>query len=234
MHINLRLLLSTTLLVSAELFNPQANATPPQSGWWWNPAEGGRGFAIEVQNGVMFMAGFMYDSAGNPTWYTSGPTPMSSDVSYQGVWVSYGGGQTLNGPYKGATITNSAVGSIQMTFTSPTSGSLQLPNGTVIPLSRFQFSGASTGPGGAVSATCASSNFTVANFNSIKIGMTLEQVNQTMGCAYNPNYTQRGTGYVANSWVSNSGQSVLVFFDVNDATVTPLAAGVAFKTSNGF
>ncbi len=104
-----------------------ANATPPQNGWWWNPAEGGRGFAIEVQNGVMFMAGFMYDNAGNPTWYASGPTPMNSDTLYQGKWQSYGGGQTLNGLYKGATVTNGAVGSILVTFNSPTSATLQLP-----------------------------------------------------------------------------------------------------------
>src|ERR1700722_3698674 len=43
--------------------------TTPETGWWWNPAEGGRGFAIEIQGNAMYFAGYMYDPNGNALWY---------------------------------------------------------------------------------------------------------------------------------------------------------------------
>ena len=44
------------------------NARQPELGWYWNPAEGGRGYAIEVQNNRLFMAMFHYNQDGSPTW----------------------------------------------------------------------------------------------------------------------------------------------------------------------
>ena len=44
------------------------------SGWWYNAAENGRGFSIEVQGNTLDVVGFMYDGNGNPVWYiSSGP-----------------------------------------------------------------------------------------------------------------------------------------------------------------
>jgi hypothetical protein len=40
----------------------------PDSGWYFNPNESGRGFNIEIQGNTLFMAGFIYDTAGNPIW----------------------------------------------------------------------------------------------------------------------------------------------------------------------
>lgn len=119
--------------------NAPVSPTAPQTGWWWNPAEGGRGYTIEVQNGTLYMAGYMYDAAGNPTWYTFGPIlPVSTDT-YQGVWQQYGNGQTLTGLFKPAQMVNANVGNVTLKFQSPTVASLTMPNGVVIPLSRFQF-----------------------------------------------------------------------------------------------
>ncbi|MEJ0047567.1 MAG: hypothetical protein WDN04_16665 [Rhodospirillales bacterium] len=36
----------------------------PVSGYWWNPAEGGRGFVIEIEGSALYFAGFLYDSSG--------------------------------------------------------------------------------------------------------------------------------------------------------------------------
>ncbi|MCM2326529.1 MAG: hypothetical protein NDI88_01435, partial [Lysobacter sp.] len=33
---------------------------PPETGWWWNPAEDGRGFSLEVQGNNIFFAAFLY------------------------------------------------------------------------------------------------------------------------------------------------------------------------------
>lgn len=111
----------------------------PQAGWWWDPAQGGRGFSIEIQNGTLFMAGYMYDASGNPIWYASGPTPMINSNYYQGTWQQYGNGITLTGAYKSPTVTNSDVGVITLIFTSTTTATLILPDGSAIPLIRYSF-----------------------------------------------------------------------------------------------
>ena len=49
------------------LVTPQKNHQP-ETGWYWNPAEGGRGYALEVQNDKLFMAMFHYNDDGSPTW----------------------------------------------------------------------------------------------------------------------------------------------------------------------
>ncbi len=113
-------------------------ATQPQTGWWWNPAEPGRGYSVEVQDNTAFIAAYMYDGSGNPVWYASGPASLTSDNTYQGTWTSYSGGQTLLGTYQPPTGTSDA-GSLTIQFASPTAGTLTLPNGNQIPIQRFGF-----------------------------------------------------------------------------------------------
>ena len=112
-------------------------ATQPQTGWWWNPIEGGRGFSVEVQNNSAFIATYMYDGFGNPVWYASGPGALPSN-NYQGSWSAYTGGQTLTGPYKSpAGSTFSGILTVQ--FSSATAGVLTLPDGRQLPIERFSF-----------------------------------------------------------------------------------------------
>jgi uncharacterized protein (TIGR01370 family) len=113
-------------------------ATQPQTGWWWNPAEAGRGYSVEVQNDTAFVAAYMYDGSGNPVWYASGPATLTTGNTYQGTWTSYTGGQTLTGTYQPPTGTSDA-GSLTIQFSSPTAGTLTLPNGNQIPIQRFGF-----------------------------------------------------------------------------------------------
>lgn len=114
-------------------------AGTPEAGWWWNDTEGGRGYAIEIQNGTMFLAGYMYDEQGNPIWYASGPTAMTGPTTYQGVWQQYGNGQSLAGTYKLPSVVNDNVGAITIEFTSTTTATLTLPDGRQIALTRYQF-----------------------------------------------------------------------------------------------
>jgi hypothetical protein len=113
-------------------------ATNPQTGWWWNEQESGRGFAIEVQNGTLWLAGYMYDANGNPTWYLA-TGPMISSSEFQGAWAVFGGGQTLTGSYVPPTVTNANGGSVTLQFTNPTVATLTLPDGRQIPFERFNF-----------------------------------------------------------------------------------------------
>lgn len=113
-------------------------ASQPETGWWWNAAESGRGWAIEIQAGTAFIAGFLYDSDGKPVWYVS-QNPVSGTTTYQGVWAQYGNGQTLTGSYQPANVTNASVGAVTIQFNSTTTATLTLPDGRTVSLTRFVF-----------------------------------------------------------------------------------------------
>ncbi len=116
-----------------------APAVIPETGFWFNPAEGGRGYVIEVHsNGNLFIGGFMYDANGNAIWYASGPGAMSGS-NYTGVWQQFGNGETLTGAYKPSGVVNPAVGTITVQFLTPTTGTLTLPDGRQISIVRFPF-----------------------------------------------------------------------------------------------
>jgi hypothetical protein len=131
--------------VAIERFNIVTNglaAVPrpnqPESGWWWNPNESGRGFFIEWQDGSADLAGYMYDDNGNPVWYLSvQPTP--NITAFSGSWWLYGGGQSLMGTYRPATRINENVAPVTITFTSATTATMTLPNGRTTSLQRHRF-----------------------------------------------------------------------------------------------
>ena len=116
---------------------PQAGS--PQSGWWWNPNESGRGWAIEIQGSAIFAGGFMYNTDGSPIWYlaTGG---MQSPTLYQGQWNQYCCGQTLGGAYQPNRLQGSAA-STTIQFTSPTTAVITLPGGRQTTIQRFNFGG---------------------------------------------------------------------------------------------
>ncbi|MEO8136029.1 MAG: hypothetical protein ABI831_18895, partial [Betaproteobacteria bacterium] len=94
------------------------------TGWWWNPAESGRGFSLEVQGDTMFLAGFMYNDSGQPVWYISSGK-MSTPTHFVGTLQQIGGGQTIGGPYHfPTTFTN--VGTVTIDFASFEQGTMTL------------------------------------------------------------------------------------------------------------
>ena len=117
-----------------------AQSNQPEGGWWWNPAESGRGFFLEWQGGEIFMAGYMYDDAGNPIWYlSSNTTPSTNLQSYQNTWWQYANGQTLTGAFKPAAQVNNNVGPVSITFQGSENALMTLPGGRVTALRRFRF-----------------------------------------------------------------------------------------------
>ncbi len=100
------------------------NAVVPQDGWWWNPLEGGRGFAFERQGDQLFMAAFLYDESGAPTWYVATMTRQTNGA-FQGDLLRYSGGQTLLGPYRSPTPANLGF-TASLSFESPTSATLDV------------------------------------------------------------------------------------------------------------
>ena len=115
-------------------------ANQPENGWWWNPDESGRGFFLEWQGGVLDVAGYMYDDAGNPVWYISVDSMKGADGrTFSNHWLSYGGGQTLTGAWQQNHQVSDDVAPLTIQFSGPDSAILTLPNGRTTALTRQRF-----------------------------------------------------------------------------------------------
>jgi hypothetical protein len=115
-----------------------AVADQPESGWWWNPQEDGRGFFVEWQGSNAFIAAYMYDPTGLPIWYASqAATPNAR--SFSGNWTQYAHGQTLTGAYAPAGVAISNVSPVTITFSGADSAVMTLPGGRTTALTRFRF-----------------------------------------------------------------------------------------------
>jgi len=117
------------------LWAASASAALPDSGWYWNSAEPGRGFILEIQNNTLFISGFLYDTLGNQIWVYSGGV-MSSDRTYSGPAYRTTSGQRLGGTYQAAT--NVPFGTATITFTSTVTANVSI-NGYNFGLTRFVF-----------------------------------------------------------------------------------------------
>ena len=115
---------------------PKANQ--PETGWWWNPEEDGRGFFMEWQNGTIDLAGYMYDDQGNSVWYL-GVYETPNMRSMSGNWWSYANGQSMLGAYKPATRVSDNVAPVSITFSGPDTALMTLPNGRTTQLRRHRF-----------------------------------------------------------------------------------------------
>jgi len=121
-----------------------AGMAAPQTGWWWNPAESGRGFFIEKNAGDrIFFASFLYAYNGRATWGAS--APQLSEGSFNGSLDAFAHGQTLTGAYVAPSATVGAMGNLTLTFTDPWHGSIIWAGGTT-PIQRFSFADNSNPP----------------------------------------------------------------------------------------
>ena len=124
--------------IVADGVNVAPVAGQPENGWWWNPAESGRGFFIEWQGNTFDLAGYMYDDQGNPVWYLA--VYATTDITQAaGNWWTYANGQTLTGIYKPATQTSNNFAPVAIRFTSSTTAVLTLPDGRTTNLQRQRY-----------------------------------------------------------------------------------------------
>ena len=116
------------------------SAATPETGWWWNAAQPGRGFFIDVQGRRLFLAAMMYESDGTSRWYTATGElifgPFGLNPTMTASLEEYGGGPTLSGAYT-TPARRSVKGQVTLTFASTTAAVLTLPNGTSVALARF-------------------------------------------------------------------------------------------------
>jgi hypothetical protein len=121
------------LALAISMLTPRAQAqTPaftidtsfasPLTGLWWNPNESGWGATITQQSYMMFVTMFVYDAAGNPTWYTVSCT--ISGASCSGDLLRVRGGSTPVSPWSGSGVTTAKAGTMTLTFASNDIGSM--------------------------------------------------------------------------------------------------------------
>ena len=89
---------------------------------WWNSGESGWGLAIAQQGSVMFLAWYVYDANGKPTWY------VASNCAVSGTSCS-GALYRTSGPPFGSTFDPTAVkvtqaGTVSVNFSDPNNGVL--------------------------------------------------------------------------------------------------------------
>lgn len=121
-----------------------ASAFIPEGGVWWNPAEGGRGLTLEVQDNLLIFSGYLYRADGVPTWVTStGPITYTYNsqgalqtVVYSGALDTYSGGQCLGCPYRAPVAQPGAAGPVRIDFRTETEANLTW-GGQTIPIERF-------------------------------------------------------------------------------------------------
>lgn len=130
--------LTLSLLAIPGLVN--ADTITPESGWWWNPDQNGRGFSIEIQDNVIFLAAYTYDAEqtdgiNKATWFVASGV-LTGDDQFSGQLLAVENGQCFGCDAK--TPTNEVAHDISILFTSRTTAELQV-DGEDISLQRFNF-----------------------------------------------------------------------------------------------
>ena len=123
---------SRTVAIQRQVFN--TGNTPPATDYtdlWWNPNESGWGLAITQQYNIMFLAWYVYDGAGKPTWFVASNCAVNATDT-----GCVGNVYRTTGPPFGPTFDPSQVqvidaGRIFLNFTDANHGELNYNNDTL-------------------------------------------------------------------------------------------------------
>lgn len=130
-----------TVQVERVLLNPGTAALPPATGYpepglWWNPAENGRGYVLDVQGTNVMLLAYLYDDDGRALWLNTNAN-MSTRFRFEADWYRFADGQTLRGAFRPTRRVEPPVGRVSIDFDSPRSGTLTLPGGRRVPIVRY-------------------------------------------------------------------------------------------------
>ncbi len=111
----------------------------PETGWYWNPAEAGRGYFIEVQRDQTFVGTFMYRADGAPIWYYFSTTvvPTGGDgAQVQAMLGGCTGGQTLADAGR-VPVCQPMTQGVTIAFPTRSTAQIIYPDGRSVGLMRF-------------------------------------------------------------------------------------------------
>jgi hypothetical protein len=129
--------LLTGYTIPGAVAQPGGGAAPlaftPVTGLWWNPNESGSGYNVQVQQNLLVITMYSYTVAGDPIWYLVVGRLSSSGTGVMagGTLDHFAGGQCASCMYRGMPSPLGNDGPISVTFSSPTSATVQLPGGRV-------------------------------------------------------------------------------------------------------
>ena len=109
----------------------------PTQGLWWNPAESGRGYQIDLQGDTMVVTTYVYEQSGDPIWYLSSGTYDHTTGIFQSAYDIFANGQCFGCPYVAPTHTGDA-GPITVTFHTNQTATLTYPGGST-EISKVQY-----------------------------------------------------------------------------------------------
>lgn len=117
-----------------------ANDFTVQNGTWVVTSEvdgnPGRGMAIDVQDGILVMQVYNYESSGQPTFHLS--FGAMDGTHYSGTLTRYRNGRYYgSGPLDGTE--DAMVGNVSISFDSAYTGTIQFPGESPVAISRFNF-----------------------------------------------------------------------------------------------
>src|SRR2546430_9618068 len=112
----IRFTLVVSLLAALSLVRPTwaTSFSNDQSDLWWNSSENGWGIQFVQRGSTMFATIFVYDAAGNPTWYvaTMSGTKANGVLTFTGDLYSTHGAWFGAVPYNPAAFTVAKVGTM--------------------------------------------------------------------------------------------------------------------------
>lgn len=134
------LLVGLGLIISASV--QAASNITPESGWWSDPDTPGRGYAIEIQDNVAFIAAFTYDpletdGVRRPIWFTA-PGVLIGDNIFEGEFVLVENGTCIGCNYTKNSTHPTEKHSVQIEFHSDITGTMTI-DGDSFPIERFKF-----------------------------------------------------------------------------------------------
>ena len=102
---------------------------------WWNKDEPGSGFGIDYQNGTLIVEVYSYLAGGASQWYLAAG-PMANNM-FTATLDKYAGGQCISCASYMAPALSGNDGTITISFTSPTTATVDLPGGRHIQIQRY-------------------------------------------------------------------------------------------------
>lgn len=115
-----------------------ASAIQPRTGNWWNPAEPGRAFNIEIQDGLLVLDVYAYQAGGMAQWYLASGAMTNSGQDFSGTLDKYVGGQCISCRFTSPTLVGND-GAISIHFMSETSATVTLPGNVTTTIQPFDF-----------------------------------------------------------------------------------------------
>ncbi len=75
-----------------------ASAMLPENGVWWNPAEAGTGYDLELQDNVLVLYAYTYEPSGLPV-YLYAATKLTGENQFTGTLTKSANGPCITCPY---------------------------------------------------------------------------------------------------------------------------------------